>query len=581
MNRRDDQLKRTSLCREDESNEPELADGTDTNLDSSKRQFLTGAGHIAGAAAAAGVVGVPAVSALPGAEAEAAGFGSDGLWVKDGRRRRNVSFAIRIKAAAAERKRRVLGHPTNGDEERYWGTFIGNFSKTLPHFDNGEVVPEAYIALLNAMETGRFEDFEAIPAGGFFPLANPMGGLAFTVEGPDTAAIAVEPPPALASPEFAAQLAELYWMACLRNVPFSQYDSHPRAIAARSDLASMAGYTGPRSGPAVGSQDLFRYDYPGARTGPMVSQFLYRPFDYDGITVEPKIEEPDPAQDFMTDFASWLAAQRGLGGFGGIPTTGSTVYPRTARDLGKIAGSDTINSTYFRAALVLGFFGPTDPGNPYGGFGGRQFAFATFGFAHLVELIGKVHKSERHAWFTKWCVTRFLRPEAAGGRVHQHKTGNASYPLDPDILGSPALDCISEDFGSYLLPQMFPTGGPPHPSFTAGHAISAGACVTVLKAWFDEDAGWPFPAVEPSDDGQSLLPYAGGDLTVGGELNKLAHNLSAGRDMSGVHWRADDIEGNKQGEELAIRLLREEKRIFPEPFEGFTLTKFDGETITI
>lgn len=87
--------------------------------------------------------------------------------------------------------------------------------------------------------------------------------------------------------------------------------------------------------------------------------------------------------------------------------------------------------------------------------------------------------------------------------------------------------------------------------------------------------------MEPSDDGQGLQPYAGDGLTVGGELNKLAHNLSAGRDMSGVHRRADDIEGNNQGEELAIRMLREEKAIYPEPFDGFTLTKFDGETITI
>ncbi len=576
-----DQSKRTQLRPEDDDLRPDAAGETETHVDGSKRQFLSSAGRVAGAAAAAGVVGVPAVSALPGAEAEAAHFGSDGLWVKDGRRRRNLSFAIRVKAAAEERRRRVLDHPTNGDEERYWGSFIGNFSKTLPHLDNGEVEPAAYIALLNAMESGRFEDFEAVPAGGFFPLANPMGGLAFTIEGPDTAAIAVEAPPALASAEFAAQLAELYWMACLRNVPFSQYGSHPLAIAAREDLASMVGYTGPRTGGAVSAQDLFRYDYPGARTGPMVSQFLYRTFDYDGITVEPKINEPDPGQDFMTDFPSWLAVQRGLGGFGGIPTNGNTVFPRTARDLGKIAGSDTINSVFFRAAKVFGFLGPTDPGNPYGGFGGRQFAFATFGLGHLVELIGKVHKSERHAWFTKWCVTRFLRPEAAGGRVHQHKTLNASYPLHPDILESPALDCVFDDFGSYLLPQMFLSGGPPHPSFTAGHAITAGACVTVLKAWFDEDAAWPFPPVEPSDDGQGLQPYLGGGLTVGGELNKLAHNLSAGRDMSGVHWRADDIEGNKQGEELAIRLLREEKAIFPEPFDGFTLTKFDGETITI
>lgn len=52
--------------------------------------------------------------------------------------------------------------------------------------------------------------------------------------------------------------------------------------------------------------------------------------------------------------------------------------------------------------------------------------------------------------------------------------------------------------------------------------------------------------------------------------------------MSGVHWRvADDINGNFQGEEVAIRLLREAKPTYPEKnkFPGFSLTKFNGETI--
>ncbi|MCA1613618.1 MAG: phosphoesterase, partial [Acidobacteria bacterium] len=74
----------------------------------------------------------------------------------------------------------------------------------------------------------------------------------------------------------------------------------------------------------------------------------------------------------------------------------------------------------------------------------------------------------------------------------------------------------------------------------------------------------------------------GPTLTVGGELNKLAHNMSAGRDMSGVHWRvADNFTGLTQGEAVAIRLLQEAKATYPEPNASFTLTKFDGTTITI
>jgi len=137
--------------------------------------------------------------------------------------------------------------------------------------------------------------------------------------------------------------------------------------------------------------------------------------------------------------------------------------------------------------------------------------------------------------------------------------------------------------GSYLLPVMFKQGSPSHPSFTAGHAITAGACCTALKAWLDEDAPFPNPK-KPSPDGLVLQDYTDADgppLTLGGELNKLCHNLSWGRDMSGVHWRADNVEGNRQGEELAIRILREEKTIYPEYFEGFSLTKFDDTTIIV
>lgn len=530
------------------------------------------------AALAAGLVGTSATAWMPDM-AEAASS-NDRRNLKDVKKRRNVSFGIRVKAASAEKRQNLIKHQTNGDEERYPNR-IGNFSKTLPHArDTGEVDPGAYKALLRALKSGQFDDFENVPSGGIIPLLNPLGALAFNVEGPDNAAIGVQPPPPLASPEFAAQLAELYWMASIRDVPFTAYATNRDAREAQADLAAFSGYTGPSRGGVIGPEDLFRAGYPGETAGPLVSQFLYQPFRYDGITVDPRIDTPALAE-FMTDFPSFVSAQNG-DGFGGIPTDGTTVYPRTARDLGKIAGSDFIISAYFRAAIVLGFGGPTDLGNPYNG-STRQAGFATFGGAHLIELIGKVHKAERHAWYQKWCVHRFLRPEAAGARVHRVKVDGAPYPIHPDLLDkSSVLDRILKKHGSYLLPQMFPNGSPSHPSFTAGHAITAGACVTVLKAWFDENAPWPLPPVEATPDGQALIPYAGGaKLTLGGELNKLAHNLSFGRDMSGVHWRADDIEGNKQGEQVAIRLLREEKTTYPEKFSGFRLTTFAGDKITI
>ena len=124
--------------------------------------------------------------------------------------------------------------------------------------------------------------------------------------------------------------------------------------------------------------------------------------------------------------------------------------------------------------------------------------------------------------------------------------------------------------------MAFAEGCPVHPAFTGGHATIAGACTTVLKAYFDESFVIPNPVV-PSDDGATLQPYNSA-LTVGDELNKLASNMSYGRDTAGMHWRTDESEGLRLGEAVAISVLQDFNGCFNEGFDGFTLTKFDGST---
>jgi hypothetical protein len=114
----------------------------------------------------------------------------------------------------------------------------------------------------------------------------------------------------------------------------------------------------------------------------------------------------------------------------------------------------------------------------------------------------------------------------------------------------------------------------------------AGACVTILKAWFDESFEIPSlvvpnPPILFLPEGVLLVPApAGPPLTVGGELNKLAANIAIGRNMAGVHWRSDYTESLKLGEAIAIGILEEQKLHYNED-QSFTLTKFDGTTITI
>jgi hypothetical protein len=199
----------------------------------------------------------------------------------------------------------------------------------------------------------------------------------------------------------------------------------------------------------------------------------------------------------------------------------------------------------------------------------------------MLDMVARVaNASLRAGWYHKWLVHRRLRPEAFGARVHSHLTGVATTPIHAELLDSAAMDAVFAAKGTYLLPQAYPEGSPTHPAYPAGHACFIGATVTILKALFKESFVIPSPVVA-SPDGLTLMPYVGPDLTVGGELDKLAANISLGRDTAGIHWRTDGVEGMNLGEAVAIGVLEDMKATYHEAFAGFSLTKFDGTTVTI
>jgi hypothetical protein len=484
----------------------------------------------------------------------------------------------------------------------------------------GEVDQVEYNKLLAALASGNFNDFELI--GGNGRIANPLGGLAFNMDGPDSPAIHIGPtPPPIASDAGAAEVVELYWEAYLRDVPFTDYNtSNAIVMQACAELSSLSGFQGPKIGGVVTPQSLFRYPYAGCLDGPMVSQFLYRNFNVDGIPVTPMmttqlpviIWNPNgtfnswgPGMDWMTGFNEWLAVQNGLANPSPIiNTTDGQLFIRSVRDLGQLANSDNINSVYIRASNVAGQLGAV-ANNPYTNSSTRQTGFATFGGGHLSSLLGNVHKGERHSWFTKWQLHRHLRPEAFGGLVDRRKRNVTTYNLHSQLLNSQIVQLIGaynfqlnnvkfpgSNETAYLLPQMARGGSPAHPSASAGHAFTAGACVTLLKYWFKDGPIPQFNAQgqvipkKPNRAGTGLDDYIYGpgnpQLTIHGELNKLCHNLSEGRNMLGFHYRvSDNYSGNQQGEEAAIRLLTEAKATYPEPAFTVTFNKFDGTSVTI
>jgi hypothetical protein len=519
-------------------------------------------------------------------------IGSEAQAATGSNQRANECAKLRRDAATAglQATPQNLQHPNNDDENIYPNK-IGNFSKGLPHNNDGTVVLSAYNALVNAINSGRPADFDAIPLGGTVRLTNPQSGLAFDMQGPDAHALVQPPAPALASREQAAEISENYWMALLRDVPYSQYPTNPIANAAAADLTLYGSdFKGPKSGGAVTTATLFRGLTPGDRVGPQLSQFFYQDCNFGANKIEQKITTTVPGVNYMTDFNTWLAVQRGTAqgpnAFDPVPR-----YMRNGRDIGQWVHIDVLFQAYFHAFLILAGAGaPFDDGNPYNN-NPTQFGFGTFGGPHIATLLCEVStRALKAVWYQKWFVHRRLRPEVMAERVDRTLFAGAGYPVHSEILNSFNDSNRLKGFmpvGSALLPMAFPEGSPTHPAYGAGHATVAGACVTILKAWFKEttrlvDIG--LDPLQPTDDGLSLVPYTGsdaGDITVAGELNKIAANVALGRNTAGVHWRSDATESMKLGEAIAIGILKDQRACYNEVFNGFTLRKFDGTTVTV
>ncbi|TMJ47742.1 MAG: phosphoesterase, partial [Alphaproteobacteria bacterium] len=178
------------------------------------------------------------------------------------------SYQLRVDAAQAEASIPIPKQKTNGDEQKY-RNFIGNFHKGLPHNDVGEVDPNAYRDLLNALGKGTAAALEKkVELGGDTKLVNCLAGLAFDLEGTDSHQLEIPSFPKLASQDLVDQAVELYWMALCRDVNFANYGSETLTQAAHAELFNL-----PAPFAGVTAQTLFRGFTAGDLIGPYVSQF--------------------------------------------------------------------------------------------------------------------------------------------------------------------------------------------------------------------------------------------------------------------------------------------------------------------
>jgi hypothetical protein len=546
---------------------------------SGRRKFISGLGGAAAASIAMSAASFGATAGAAGGQSNSTSSSGS-----SGSPRAQQSFQNRVNAARAELNVPVPQQITNGDEQRYPNR-IGNYSKGLLHNNIGEVEPASYDSLLQAVHSGEPQDFAQIQLGGNTPLVDPQSGLAFDLEGTDCHQLAIGTPPAVASQQMADTAVESYWMALCRDVNFTQYGNEPLTQAAIAELNSFPAFLGTRP---VTPQNLFRGFTPGDVLGPYPSQFILQPLTYGAIPITQMMTTYVPGLDYMTDQTSWLAVQNGQGPFAANQADPNIQHIRNGRGLSAYVHVDVLFEAYFNACVMLVDVGaPLDPNNPYVN-SRTQTGFGTFGTPHLKTLVAEVsQRALKAVWFMKWFVHRHLRPEAFGGLVHMTKTNQASYPLHPDVLNSHAVAEVFAKNNSYFLPHAFPEGCPQHPSYGQGHGTVAGACATIVKAWFNDLAPLTsipgFAIMQPSEDGFSLVPYEGSDatqLTIGGEMNKIAANIAIGRNHAAVHWRHDYQDSLPLGEAVAISMLNDMAHNWNENFEGFSFTKFNGQRIT-
>lgn len=484
----------------------------------------------------------------------------------------------------------------------------------------------------------------------------PTAGLVYELQGPDSQAVTMAPAPALKSSETAYEMAEVYELSLLRDTLLSEFNntSGNANIAASIgrlndidyDITGTDGRTRKNDNANITGQTAFRGSSPGVEVGPYLSQFMLLGnksvagednvtkgvIQYGALNIDQRVPAAKANTDFMTDWNDWLSVQNGADPqsgneadiFGAAPI--NRKFISTPRDLATYVHYDALYESYLNACLILlGMKAPSDPGfDNLSGSGSLYLnslnpditgltntfeihereagGFALWGGPHILTLVPEVStralKAVRYQKFNNHCR---LRPEVLAARIDKASEIKSAHPvvgndfseLETAIQATVNAVQAHNASGTKLLPMAFQEGSPMHPSYGAGHATVAGACITILKAYFDTSAvlvnrggeikfanyqSGDLPvAYVPDSTGNALDEVSDGTyLTLEGELNKLAANISIGRNMAGVHFYCDYYDSLRMGEKIAIGILEEQALCYKEEPFVLSLPTFDG-----
>lgn len=428
----------------------------------------------------------------------------------------------------------------------------------------------------------------------------------------------------LRSDEFAMvyEMIEVYAMSILRDVAFSNYNNSTEVQEVINMLnnvqqSNIEFITAPldRSGenPLITMKTLFRGNGKDELYGPYISQFLMLDFDYGNLHIEQKYQYMDKDDAKSRTLEGWKNIQEGKNVDTIINNQTARVF--NARVLGAKVHNDPLFQFYYNAALIAlqNNIKPEDYSNPISTSwtsGGPPSIFSNLAYVCEGAL--------RVAWCNKYELNMRIRPEVYARRIDKIVTN----PDNIDLKSIPGFkeihDIVTLNTGissmlskiknsdaneNHLLSLQYPEGSPTHPSYPAGHACVAGAAVTVLKTmfkthelepstgeynkilWNDTISNRKAMEVVSEDQIGEYTEHDSSEMTIVGEFNKLASNISIGRNWAGVHYRSDGDCGMILGEDFAISFLVDVAASYHEShtgiFTGWILEKLNGEIIRI
>ncbi|MEM7147980.1 MAG: bromoperoxidase, partial [Verrucomicrobiota bacterium] len=326
-------------------------------------------------------------------------------------------------------------------------THLANFTKGLPHDSDGCVANhEDYELFVTSIQSGNPRDFRDVPLGPY-QWASPKGktppkghacvlkldkhqnpvpcrpkgpvdksywlsdkaknaeggkgalvrawesagaGHQFELEGPDPQAVTMAQAPTLDSPELAAEMAEVYLMALLRDLPFTNFNSGggADAITFKQALDYLGKFpaNAARHPEGVKAENVLRGFTPGDLVGPYVSQYLligsneqnqkgqtpqFGPeagyVRYGSLRIDQRVRAAS-AIDYMRTWEQYIDVQNGadLRGFEAYEEDPRFRFISRPRDLATYVHYDALYEAYLNACLLLLDQGvPFDRGIPF------------------------------------------------------------------------------------------------------------------------------------------------------------------------------------------------------------------------